>query len=272
MEHDRTKLRLLEAIKSSSSTALTTHEKQLEEMAMPHREPAAHFFEYSDISHEQAQAAISNCYRCIAQYEQSALSLAHWLADTGSPCSTFGWAVSGDISTGNNFFLSMTKRLPGVSPEEALQRSWAIMSRARREDKSPSRRLARSAVLQNINASTCVVGDDLHHPIKAGVRMRTITVRFRMTTDRGFAVGLGTVNPQNPALRKHHQPLLDYMDVFSWHDFAHDEDGTGCVVTLKGLTQYDTNENLRLRLLNALCSTCRWENEVTRTPMRFLAI
>lgn len=271
VEHEKTKLRLLEAIKSSSNAPTATNEQQLAAIATPHQEPPAQFFEYSDITPEQAQDAVSACYRRIVHYEQTAQPLAHWIVDANGPCRTFGWTVTCEISTGNNFFLSMTKRLPGVSAQEAMERSWSVMSRARKEDRSPSRRLARSSVLQILNDSTCVVANDLHHPIKKGVRMRSISVRCRMATKRGYAVCLGTVNPQNPALRKQN-PAVDYMDVSTWHDFAYDDDDTGCVVSLKSLTEYNTDENLHLRLINALCTTWRWESDVMQRPMRFLAL
>lgn len=271
VEHEKTKLRLLEAIKSSSNAPTASNEQQIAAIATPYHEPPAQFFEFSDITPEQAQDAVSACYRRIVHYEQTAQPLAHWIVDANGPCRTFGWTVSCEISTGNNFFLSMSKRLPGVSAQEAMERSWAVMSRARTADRSPSRRLARSSVLQVLNDSTCVVANDLHHPIKTGVRMRSISVRCRMATKRGYAVCLGTVNPQNPALRRQN-PAVDYMDVSTWHDFAHDEDGTGCVVSLKSLTQYNTEENLHLRLINALCTTWRWESDVMQRPLRFLAL
>lgn len=262
VEHEKTKLRLIEAIKSFGSGTVSTDKIPL---------AAEPFFEYTDITLDQAQDAISDCYQRIVQYEQTALPLAHWLVDASGPNCTFGWTVSCEISTGNNFFLSVSKRLPGVSAQEAAERSWAVVSKERRSDKSPTRRLAHSAVLQTLNDSTCVVADDLYHPIKTGVCMRTISVRFRTTTKRGFAVGMGAVNSQDLARRRQSQPTVEHLDGFSWQDFVDEEDGSGCVVTIKSLTQYNTNENLHLRLVNALCATWNWENEVIKSPIRLLA-
>lgn len=260
VEHEKTKIRMVEATKSVTPI-------RVEQITAT---PAAKYFEFTEVSHDQAQDAISSCFRRVLRAGKTARPLAHWLVDASEPCRTFGWTVSCDISSGNNVFLSMTKRLPGVSPKEAMERTWAVISRERTTDKSPSRRLARSAVLQTIDDSTCVAANDTHHPLKVGVRMRSVTVRFRMTTKNGYSVGIGTLNPQDPAERRHARPAVEFMDVSTWDDFD-DDGGSGCVATLRSLVQYDTSENLHLRLVNALCSTWRWENEVTQSPMQVLA-
>lgn len=271
VEHDKTMLRLLQAVKSSSNTAISTDEPRIEQTTVSHQEPAAQFFEYKEISLGQAQDTVSTCCQRILRYEKTARPLAYWIVDASGPSQTFGWTVNCEVSSGNNFFMIETKRLPGLSPLEAMQRTWAIMSTARTDDVNTSRRLARSAVLQVFHDNMCVVADDIHHPVKAGVRMRMITVRFRMTTERGYVVGLGSVNPQSPALRSLAQPAVEFMDVFSWHEFAPDDSG-GCLATIKSLSQYDTSEELHLRLVNGLCITWRWENEVMQRPMQFLAV
>lgn len=150
-----------------------------------------------------------------------------------------------------------------------MERSWAVMAKVCKVNSRPFRRLVRSEVLQTFNDSTCIIGDEMHHPIKVGVRMRSIAVSFRLATNRGYALGTGSVGRSTQ--HDHDDPAVEFMDAYSCNDFARDEDGTGCVVTLKSLTQYNTDENLHLRLINALCYTWHWESEVLKSPVRLLA-
>lgn len=122
VEHDKIKLRLLQAVKSSSSTLIATDGLLIAEMIAPRQEPVAQFFEYKDISLGQAQDTVSNCYQRIVQYEKTARPLAHWIAAASGPSRTFGWTVNCEISSGNDFFVAETKRLPGLTPLEAMQR------------------------------------------------------------------------------------------------------------------------------------------------------
>lgn len=265
VEHEKLRLRLQEDLRDC---------EWLMEDECALAEPAATFFECGVVSQARAQAAIRVAGRRLAQFELNARPLADWFseADEG-PTKTFGWAVTCEISSKATFFLCMTKRLAGVSAQDALRRTWASMGRPRQTDKSPSLRIVRSELLQQLDSSTVVVANDWHHPVKRGIRMRSLSVRCCLATERGFALGLGTLNPQIPELRKQFSPPgVEYFDASSWHDFADDDSG-GCFVTLKTLFQYDedTNENTKFRLVNALCSTWRWETEVTQRPMRMLA-
>lgn len=230
------------------------------------------FTEYELISHEQAQAATSHCCKSIAQYKQYARPLAHWIADANAPSCTFGWSVTSALRPGRFFILVMTKKLVGVSAEEAMQRSWAVMAKPRETDKSPSQRLSQSVLLQKLDSHTCVMGNDWHHPVKPNVCMRSITVRTCRATPKGYAVNLGTLNPQDPERRRRPPPGVEYLDASTWHDFADEDNGSGCVATLHTLWQYDTNENLRMRLVNALSTAWRWENEVMLHPMKLLML
>lgn len=253
-QHDRHRGRLLETIKWLHETA-----DEPKTVTCSLEEPR--FVEYVDISLSRAQDAISDCYRAILDYERSAQPLAHWIVDASGPNMTFGWDISCEISTGNNFFLSMTKRLPGISANQAMQRTYAYLSKPRESDKAPTRRIAQSTLLQVLDHSTCVIANDWHHPLKRGVRMRSITVRSRLSThSSGYAIGIGTLNPQDPEIRSHPPLDVEWMDRSEWHSFVDRADG--CIVTIKMLTQYNTSEDLHLRLIHLLCFRWNWENDV----------
>lgn len=268
VEHDKTQLRFLEATKIYGKSS-SVPEKLLSTEAV--NEATAASYEYIPISLDRAQDAISACYRDIVDYERSAQPLAHWIVDASEPGRTFGWTVTCEISRGNNFLLCMRKRLPGVSAQEAMQRAWRWMACARLTDKSPTRRIVRSDLVQVVNDSSCVVANDWHHPMKPGTCMRSITVRSKLSTPNGFAIGLGTLNPQDPTVRSMAPAGVEWMDRSEWHSFVDSQDGSGCVVTIKSLTKYDTREDHRMRLVNVLCCRWGWENDVILGPRRLLA-
>lgn len=237
----------------------------------PIDEDASVFFpEYKAITLAQAQTAISLCFQDITGFGQSAKPLAHWTSDArGSSC-TFGWKVTCDLRPDSYIFLSMTKRLDNVSAKQAMEQSWAVISKPYASDKSPSQRLSRSMLLQELDNTTSVIGTDWHHPLKRGVCMRSITVRNCGAREDGQYLSLATLNPQDPELRRHAPHGVEYMDKLTWHDYI--DEANGCVVTLKTLSHYDTHENLHLKFVNALSSAWRWEIEITKYPMKMLEL
>lgn len=268
VEHDKTRLRLLGTVniyeKSPSRPVKFWPDEVVDQATIAS-------YEYLPISLNRAQDVINACYRDIIEYERNAQPLGHWIVDASEPGRTFGWTVTCEISKGNNFLLCMRKRLSSVSAQEAMQRAWRWMSHARMTDKSPTRRIVRSDLVQVLNDSTCVVANDWHHPLKPGTCMRSISVRFKLSTSDGFAIGLGTLNPQDPMVRNMAPPGVEWMDRSEWHTFADSQDGSGCTVTIKSLTKYDTREDHRLRLVNVLCCRWSWENDVILGPRRLLA-
>lgn len=181
-----------------------------------------------------------------------------------APAHTFGWSLSCSLRPGSFFYFAMTKRLPGVSAHQAMQRSWSVMSQPHVADESPSQRLAQSMLLQRLDNQTSIIGNDWHHPLRPGVRMRSISVRQCRAVDKGFDVVLGTLDPQEPEQRRNALPGVEYLRASNWHCFSDEDDGSGCVATLKILWRYDTRENLHRRLVNALTTTWRWESGVTQ--------
>lgn len=237
-------------------------------------------FEFAPITEDKANEVIRRCYQKIQSRDSTAKPLAHWDFDTGpTSASTFGWSVSCEITTGHNFFVSFTKSFSGLTAEEAMQQSWTKMSRPRKFF-SPSRRVVRHEILQVINDSTNVVASDVQHPVMKDMHMRTIVVRFRLQNERGFVVGHGSLMPPDPEQHQQHQPssfedcTYEYVDTSTWIEFSNDPEAaangnTGCVISFKTLTQYNTQENIHLRLINSLCMAWRWENSIIQ-PSKML--
>lgn len=228
------------------------------------KDQAAAFSEFRPINHAQAEASVANSCRSIILYEKCAAPVAQYIMDASTPALTFGWAVTCALRPGSFFYLCMTKKLPGVTAQQAMLRSWTAMSRPYVTDESPSLRISHSALLQRLDSSTCVLGSDWHHPVKPGVCMRSISVRQCRATKKGFAVHLGTLNPQDPEQRRQAPSGIEYLDASNWHDFIEEDDGSGCMASLKILWQYDTRENLHLRVVNFISATWRWESGVTQ--------
>lgn len=109
-----------------------------------------------------------------------------------------------------------------------------------------------------------VMGFDWHYPVKPGVRMRSIGLRFRTKTEHGFALGLSPMNPQDPVLRRLASPAVEYRDGFTWHDCV--ADGDNCEITFRSLVQYNTKENLHQRLISMMSLYWHWEGDVLQRP------
>lgn len=258
-QHENTRLRLMDIM-------------QLDNRSVASRDQVAAFPEFELISHAQAEAAIRESYVRIAPYKEIARPLSHWISDASVPSHTFGWTVTCALRPGSSFFLAMTKKLTDVTAELAMKRSWASMSKPRVTDKSPSQRLSQSVMLQTLDRHTCVSGNDWHHPLKQDVCMRSISVRTCRATEEGYAVSLGTLNPQDPEIRRRALPGVEFLDAWTVNAFSDAADESGCVASLKTLWHYDTHENLHMRLINALSTAWRWETEVMQYPMKLLKL
>lgn len=258
---DVAKLRIQHTI-ASSSDALR------EEM------PAEEYFEFVAVSQAQTQEAISSCYMRLTAFEETAKPLESWLSNSSNPCAAFGWTVKWDLREGL-FFLSLTKRVVGVSAKAALDRSWALMAKSRRPKMPNSRAMrghVRSAVLQELNESTYVIGTDWAPQYVNGVQLRSIGVRFNMKTESGFAIGLASMNPSSP-LRDQINKSVRYRFVDSWHEYVDVDDGngeSGIDATMQSIIQFHEHENLHLRLTNMLCQAWRWETEIMQSPATWL--
>lgn len=257
---DVAKLRMQHTIASSSEgdDALST------EM------PAEQYFEYVAVTQAQTQDAIGRCYKRLTDFEATAKPLDRWLSDSSNPCAAFGWTIKWDLRDGL-FFLSMAKRVMGVSAKAALDRSWALMARSRRPKMPNSRGTrghVRSAVLQEVNDSTRVIGTDWAPQSMSGVIMRSIGVRFHLTTEHGYAIGLASMGLSDPLQDR----SVRYRQVDSWHEYVDiDVDGEiGVEATMQSIIQFHERENLQLRLTNMLCQAWRWETEIMQSQAKWL--
>lgn len=246
-------------------------QRRLQERGAAEDDPMGYFQDFVQLSASEALENIRNSHQHILKHENMAKPLAHFMADADNPSKTFGWSVQCEMSVANNFFVTMSKRIVGVSADTALERSWLMLSRPRRTDKCASRRIVRSVVLQQVDGHTCVVANDWHHPTKPGVFMRTMSLRSKVTTKTGVAIAQGSVTPRSPELRS--PEALEYMDVFTWYHFVPDpDDSSSCTMTLRTLTQFNTLESVSARLINGIGSMVRWESDVLRSGVKALIL
>lgn len=265
-EQERMRAELKRAVASYNS-----FEAQRKQQETAEDDPMGYFQDFVRLSPAEALAIIRCSHQHILKHEKMAKPLNQFLADAGNPSRTFGWSVQCEMSVANHFFVTMSKRILGVSADVALERSWLMLSRPRRTDKCPSRRIVRSVVLQQINDDTCVLANDWHHPAKPGVIMRTMSLRSKVATKTGVAIAQGSVTPISPELRC--TEALEYMDVFTWYHFVPDpDDSSNCIMTLRTLSQFNTLESVPARLLNGIGSMVRWETDVLRSGLKVLAL
>lgn len=263
VQHQNMHQRLVDVFATNKESIVPRNEALAPNMA----DIAVSFPEFHAVSLDQADAAIASGYRNIMECESSAQPLDPWAMEgVDTPSHTFGWSLSCALRPGSFFYFAMTKKLDGVKACQAMQRSWSVMSRPHvtNESPGPSQLLAQSMLLQQLDSRTSVVGNDWHHPLRPGVRMRSISVRQCRDTSKGYDVVLGTLDPQDPEQRRRAPAGVEYLGASNWHSFTDEDDGSGCVATFKVLWRYDTRENLHLRLVNALIATWHWESGVTK--------
>lgn len=245
-------------------------------------------FEFSPITEEQSNELIRQCYLSILQFQDAATPLtpprgmkaehhkpkpsrAEGTLVTSQPFpppATFGWKVSCHVTQDQNFFVSFAKYFRGVSAEEAMLNTWTRTLNPH-VDRSPHRRLVQYQVLQVINDSTYVAGMDIHHPVKKGKQMRNTFCRFRLQTDEGvYVIGRASMNPKSPELRRQAEEhaTFEYVDNYSWIEFSSVVDKEtgedGVWVKFNARTEYNTQEDSHLRLVNSLYLTLKWESAV----------
>lgn len=258
-------------------------------------------FEFTPITEEQSSELIRQCYVQILQFQDAATPLTppRGMKPNAKPCTTakpqpagtmvtsnpfpptatFGWKVSCHVTPDQNFFVSFAKYFKGVSAEEAMLSSWSRFSDPKK-GRSPHRELLRYEVLQQVNDSTYVAGVDIRHPVKKDKQMRNIFCRFRMQTAQGYVIGRSSMNPKSPELRRQaeQESSFEYVDNYSWIEFttvadpATGEDGV--CVKFNARTEYNTQEDSHLRLVNSLYLTLQWECAVipNTKPAFFLSL
>lgn len=245
-------------------------------------------FEFTPVTEESANELIRRCYQQILQFQDAATPLTPprgMKAETKPkpksersagtmvtsnpfpPTATFGWKVSCHVTPEKDFFVSFAKYFKGVSAEDAMIASWSRFSDPTK-NRAPNRTLLRYEILQEINDSTYVAGVDIQHPVKKDKQMRNIFLRFRMQTEQGFVIGRGSMNPKSPEIRKQAEARssFEYVDNYSWIEFISRRDEVtgeeGVLVKFNARTEYNTQEDTHLRLVNSLFLTLKWEQAI----------
>uniref|UniRef100_K3WXB5 Uncharacterized protein n=1 Tax=Globisporangium ultimum (strain ATCC 200006 / CBS 805.95 / DAOM BR144) TaxID=431595 RepID=K3WXB5_GLOUD len=246
-------------------------------------------FDFTPVTEESANELIRRCYQQILQFQDAATPLtpprgmakddlkpkskAERAAGTMvtstpfPPTATFGWKVSCHVTPDKDFFVSFAKYFKGISAEDAMIASWSRFNDPMK-NRAPNRRLLRYEILQEINDSTYVAGVDIEHPVKKNKQMRNIFLRFRMQTEQGFVIGRGSMNPKSPEVRRQAEEhsSFEYVDNYSWIEFISQRDPRtgedGALVKFNARTEYNTQEDTHLRLVNSLFLTLKWEQAI----------
>ncbi|GLD97913.1 hypothetical protein PINS_up006610 [Pythium insidiosum] len=225
-------------------------------------------FEFIPITERDADDAIKRCYEELVRLER----LSQPLGDAGyAPSSTFGWRIVCHVLPSRGYFICFSKTFHNVAAEEAMIKSWTTYSTREHNTCDARQGANRVVVLQEMDNNAYVIARDAPHPLVPGKTLRTIVLRFRLQTERGsYVIGRACLNPTNPDLR-----LLDeresnvvYGDFNSWIEFVPLPSNGGCEVKFGAVCDFDTREDMQLRLLNALMTTVTWESCVLGPPFK----
>ncbi|EGZ14678.1 hypothetical protein PHYSODRAFT_428776, partial [Phytophthora sojae] len=251
-------------------------------------------FEYIPMTEDQANEHIRNCYQQMRLMEETVKPMvSHYEVPDGDtseaespssptspgaparpskgrhcvfpPSATFGWEVRHEANPDGDFYVSFSKFFAGITPQEAMMGSW---TRYAKPESTPFRRQLRFEILQVINDSTYIAGSDIEHPVQHDKVMRVIFLNFRMQTDKGFVIGRHSVNPTSPEVRAtaERDSNFEYVDNSNWVEFSAEEDGNtgepGCLVRFIARTEYNTQEDMYVRLVNSISRTMIWEQAV----------
>ncbi|ETM39493.1 hypothetical protein L914_14356 [Phytophthora nicotianae] len=261
-------------------------------------------YEYVPMTEDQANEHIRNCYQQMRAMEETVKPLMSPFevsdgdsSDVESPSSpstpdtpqpsnarkgcafppsaTFGWEVRHETNPDGDFYVSFSKFFVGITPQQAMVSSW------RRDSKptsTPFRRKLRFEVLQVINDSTYIAGTDIEHPVQHDKVMRMIFLNFRMQTDKGYVIGRHSINPSSPEVREmaERDSNFEYVDNSNWVEFSAGKDERtgepGCLVKFIARTEYNTQEDMYVRLVNSISRTMIWELAVVPSSSRSLLL
>jgi hypothetical protein len=191
------------------------------------------------------------------------------------PSATFGWEVRHEANAAGDFYVSFSKFFAGITPQQAMVSSWVRDSKPK---STPFRRQLRFEVLQVINDSTYIAGTDIEHPVEHDKVMRMIFLNFRMQTDKGYVIGRHSMNPTSPELRAtaERDSNFEYVDSSNWVEFSAGQDENtgeaGCLVKFIARTEYNTQEDMYVRLVNSISRTMIWELAVVPSSSRSLLL
>ncbi|GMF48254.1 unnamed protein product [Phytophthora fragariaefolia] len=251
-------------------------------------------FEYVPMTEDQANEHIRSCYQQMRLMEETVKPIvSHYEVPDGDtseaespsspsspgtpartnagkhcvfpPSATFGWEVRHEANPAGEFYVSFSKFFVGITPQEAMMGSW---TRYAKPESTPFRRQLRFEILQVINDSTYIAGSDIEHPVQHDKMMRVIFLNFRMQTEKGFVIGRHSVNPTSPEVRAtaERDSNFEYVDNSNWVEFSTEQDANtgepGCLVKFIARTEYNTQEDMYVRLVNSISRTMIWEQAV----------
>ncbi|KAL4163985.1 hypothetical protein KRP22_004608 [Phytophthora ramorum] len=108
--------------------------------------------------------------------------------------------------------------------------------------------------------------------------MRMIFLNFRMQTEKGYVIGRHSINPSSPELRAmaEKDSNFEYVDSSNWVEFSAEHDKqtgeSGCLVKFIARTEYNTQEDMYVRLVNSISRTMIWELAVVPSSSRSLLL
>ncbi len=228
-------------------------------------------FDFTPMTEQQADAAIKQCYEDLDQLEKLCIPLSHvrqhHRMDPFPPTCTFGWQMVCHLLPDCGFFVSFTKSFPTQNPEELMMKSWKLFSRP---ENNNARDLMKMQTLQVVNENAYVVSRDAAHPKIPGLRLRSMFLRFRLQTEKGYVIGRACVNPANKTVREvqEEETQIQYGDFSSWFEFKRIPDQeTGCEVKFGAVCAFETDEDIQIRLVNALAAPVGWESLIISSPL-----
>ncbi|KAK1941061.1 hypothetical protein P3T76_007767 [Phytophthora citrophthora] len=259
-------------------------------------------YEFVPMTEDQANEHIRNCYQQMRTMEETEKPLmSHFEVPDGDssdvespsspstpelpqqsrerkgcafpPSATFGWEVRHETNPDGDFYVSFSKFFVGITAQQAMVSSWI---RDSKPTSTPFRRKLRFEVLQVINDSTYIAGTDIEHPVQHDKVMRMIFLNFRMQTDKGYVIGRHSINPSSPEVREmaERDSNFEYVDSSNWVEFSAGQDENtgeaGCLVKFIARTEYNTQEDMYVRLVNSISRTMIWELAVVPSSSRSL--
>ncbi|TMW59072.1 hypothetical protein Poli38472_007217 [Pythium oligandrum] len=206
---------------------------------------------FEPITEAAACELIRQCCQAVQLFDRATLD-----GDDAVVC--FGWKLRYQIENGCSIRFLFSKTFPHVYPAQAMDKGWT-MYRQIEINNVKSLRVLRLETIQEINEDTHVMLRDIAHPLDPGIILRTILLRFRINTERGFIGGRMAMNPTTPPRAAH----IRYADVTSFTEFGYVDpsrpDLPGCHVKFGGCVDYRTTRELSSRLLTILSTAVQME-------------
>lgn len=222
-------------------------------------------FKFQALSESDIQHVIRRC--CVnLRLKQSDSSPAKHTSPSPalSKSCMFGWTISCDLSNECDVFVSLTKRLPDITAEKILLRTWettdnpALYPHVSSFTEEVVQVLPERAYIEVLDVPT--------FGRMEGRTLRCCLLNSQVKTEHGYAVAVCTVSPE---LCPKSNKRGEFVDHFSWTDIADDVDGS-CVVTVTYRGRYNSGNSSNRRFINLLSSIRRWEDLVMEHPLKLL--